>query len=106
MHIRIDSYRIFLSGLHRQVVTDTAWWLEECHIPYMFLCLTCLKDTMISNVIIEDAPYLIDIHRQAGSKVVIFNHRYNEDIPGPRIVGWSPSAVDMILDLFERSTEV
>ncbi|MBD3778731.1 hypothetical protein [Cellulomonas sp. ES6] len=88
VHVRIVSHRLFLSGLHRVIVRDTADWLERQDIPYMSLCMTGLKDSIEATVYVEDSPSMIRALRKAGSDVVIFDQPYNRDLAGARFSDW------------------
>ena len=44
VYIRIVTHRLFVSGQHQMVVSDTAQWLDSNRIPYMSLCFTGLKE--------------------------------------------------------------
>ncbi len=60
VHIRIVTHRLFVSHMHRLVVSDTAHWLDAHDIPYMSLCFTSLKDTLHATAHIDDAPHNIE----------------------------------------------
>lgn len=67
VYIRIVTHRLFVSGQHQMVVSDTAQWLDSNHIPYMSLCFTGLKDSMQATIHIDDSPANIETLREAGS---------------------------------------
>ncbi len=88
-HIRVVTHRLILSGLHQQVVTETASWLEENGLLYMSLCFVGPKDTMRASVHVEDSPSNITSLRDVGEHVIVFDQPYNRDIDGPRAHSWS-----------------
>ena len=102
VYIRIVTHRLFVSGQHRAVVSDTAAWLDANGIPYMSLCFTGLKDSIGATVHIDDSPGNVAVLRAAGQHVVIFDQPYNRAVPGPRMLDWSDAAVDSLLEWFER----
>ncbi|MEO2435411.1 hypothetical protein ABG937_01900, partial [Bifidobacterium catenulatum] len=77
VYIRIVTHRLFVSGQHQMVVSDTAQWLDSNHIPYMSLCFTGLKDSMQATIHIDDSPANIETLREAGQHVVVFDQPYN-----------------------------
>lgn len=101
VHIRVISHRLFVAGLHAQVAADTAAWLDDHQIPYMSLCLTGLKDTVGSNVMVEDSPALIEAIRASGTAVAIFDQPYNQRLAGPRVKAWNVESVGRILGMFD-----
>lgn len=105
VYIRIVTHRLFVSGQHRMVVSDTARWLDEQGIPYMSLCFTGLKDSMQATVHIDDSPANITALRQAGQHVVVFDHPYNRRFAGPRMADWSPESTERLLAWFDQWPE-
>ena len=101
VYIRIVTHRLFVSGQHRIVVSDTAEWLDKNGIPYMSLCFTGLKDSIGATVHIDDSPDNIEVLREAGQHVVVFDQPYNRAIAGPRMMDWSDAAVDARLQWFD-----
>lgn len=73
VYIRIVTHRLFVSGQHQMVVSDTAQWLDSNRIPYMSLCFTGLKDSMQATIHIDDSPANIETLREAGQHVVVFD---------------------------------
>ena len=98
VYIRIVTHRLFVSGQHRMVVSDTARWLDEQHIPYMSLCFAGLKDSIQATVHIDDSPANIRVLREVGQHVVVFDQPYNRTLGGPRMTGWDDADVDMLLE--------
>ena len=82
VYIRIVTHRLFVSGQHRMVVSDTARWLDEQHIPYMSLCFAGL--------------------REVGQHAVVFDQPYNRNLDGPRMTGWDDANVDRLLGWFDH----
>lgn len=97
VYIRVVTHRLFVSGQHQIVVSDTAKWLDDNHIPYMSLCFTGLKDTMHASIHIDDSPDNIRALRQAGEHVVVFDQPYNRDLDGPRLHTWDETSVTKLL---------
>ena len=103
VHIRIVTHRLFVSHMHRLVVSDTAHWLDAHDIPYMSLCFTSLKDTLHATAHIDDAPHNIKTLINAGEHVVVFNQPYNRDIENvPRMCDWSDASVDELIEQLHR----
>ncbi len=102
VYIRVVSHRLFLSGLHHQIVCDTAAWLEKNQIPYMSLCFTGLKDSVEATVYVEDSPDQIETLRLTErGDVIVFDQPYNVHVRGKRIRDWR-SGVSTVLDAFGR----
>ena len=99
VYIRIVTHRLFVSGQHRLVVTDTARWLDDHRIPYMSLCFSGLKDSMHADLHLDDAPDIITALREAGEPTCVFDQPYNHDAPGPRIRRWDKESVGTLLRL-------
>lgn len=102
VYIRIVTHRLFVSGQHRIVVSDTARWLDDNRIPYMSLCFTGLKDTMHATLHLDDSPANVEALRAADEHVAVFNQPYNRNLPEPRIRDWSKESVDMLLGLLDQ----
>lgn len=107
VHIRIVTHRLFVSHMHRLVVSDTAHWLDAHDIPYMSLCFTSLKDTLHATAHIDDAPHNIETLINAGEHVVVFDQPYNRDIKDdinkvPRMHDWSDASVDELIEQLHR----
>lgn len=102
VYIRVVTHRLFVSGQHRIVVSDTARWLDDNRIPYMSLCFTGLKDTMHATLHLDDSPANVEALRAADEHVAVFNQPYNRNLPEPRIRDWSKESVDMLLGLLDR----
>lgn len=95
-HIRIVTHRLILGGSHRQVVSETAEWLDAHRIPYMSLCFTGLKDSVGAHVYVEDSPSNIDLLRDHDWDTFVFDQPYNQAVAGPRINDWEEGA-DIII---------
>jgi 5'(3')-deoxyribonucleotidase len=106
VHIRIVTHRLFVNGQHRFVVSDTAQWLDDNKIPYMSLCFTGLKDSIGATIHIDDAPHNIEVLRDAGQHVVVFDQPYNRNLEGPRLLGWGGDAVEKLLQWFDQWPQV
>ena len=97
VYIRIVTHRLFVSGQHRIVVSDTARWLDDNNIPYMSLCFTGLKDTMHADLHIDDSPANITALWTAKETTIIFDQPYNHDMPGQHIHAWDNEGVETVL---------
>ena len=107
VHIRIVTHRLFVSHMHRLVVSDTAHWLDAHDIPYMSLCFTSLKDTLHATAHIDDAPHNIETLIKQREHVVVFDQPYNRDIKDDvdktlRMCDWSDASVDELLEQLHR----
>ena len=107
VHIRIVTHRLFVSHMHRLVVSDTAHWLDAHDIPYMSLCFTSLKDTLHATAHIDDAPHNIETLIKQREHVVVFDQPYNRDIKDdinkvPRMHDWSDASVDELIEQLHR----
>lgn len=104
-HIRIVTHRLFMGGVHAQVVADTAAWLDAVDIPYMSLCFTGLKDSVGAHVYVEDAPRMITTLRGEGWRTVVFDQPYNRDLDGPRITRWE-KGFDVLVPILREAGQV
>lgn len=107
VHIRIVTHRLFVSHMHRLVISDTAHWLDAHDIPYMSLCFTSLKDTLHATAHIDDAPHNIETLIKQREHVVVFDQPYNRDIKDDvdktlRMCDWSDASVDKLLEQLHR----
>ena len=107
VHIRIVTHRLFVSHMHRLVVSDTAHWLDAHDIPYMSLCFTSLKDTLHATAHIDDAPHNIETLIKQREHVVVFDQPYNRDTKDdinkvPRMHDWSDASVDELIEQLHR----
>ena len=104
-HIRIATHRLISSGLHQIVVSDTAAWLEEHHLPYMSLCSVGPKDTLDANLHIEDSPSVASNLVRANQQTVLMDRTYNRSITGvPRVHSWDELTRAIELHLTEART--
>lgn len=104
-HIRIATHRLISSGLHQIVVSDTAAWLEEHHLPYMSLCFVGPKDTLDANLHIEDSPSVASDLVRAHQQTVLMDRTYNRSITGvPRVHSWDELTRAIELHLNEART--
>ena len=104
-HIRIATHRLISSGLHQIVVSDTAAWLEEHHLPYMSLCFVGPKDTLDANLHIEDSPSVASNLVRANQQTVLMDRTYNRSITGvPRVHSWDELTRAIGLHLTEART--
>lgn len=93
VRIRIVTHRLYLSGTHALVASDTVEWLEEHGIPYWDLCFVARKGDVGCDVYIDDAPHNILHLRERGHRAIVFDWPYNrevdgEPLDGPRATDW------------------
>lgn len=100
VHIRIVTHRLFLSGLHRQVINDTNNWLDTHNLPFMSLCFLGVKDSLTSSLHIDDSPSIIADLVSMDKKVLIYDQPYNRSLDGDRMFGWKNGA-SKILDILD-----
>lgn len=94
--IRIVTHRLYANWGHAAAVADTVAWLDEAGIPYRDLCFLGDKPQIEADVYIDDAPHNIAALRATGAEAIVFAQPYNEDVEGPRAVGWS-EVEDLVL---------
>lgn len=99
VYIRVVTHRLFVSGQHRRVVSDTAQWLDDHHVPYRSLCFTGLKDTLHATLHLDDSPSNISALMAAGEPVCAFTQAYNRGMRVERIDDWSEASVDRLARL-------
>lgn len=100
VYVRIVTHRLFVGGQHRDVIWDTAAWLDANGIPYMSLCFTGLKDSVAADIHIDDSPTTVAALKAAGEHTVVFDQPYNRGLAGPRLYGWTTESVDTLLGWF------
>ncbi len=93
VRIRIVTHRLYLSGTHALVASDTVEWLEEHEIPYWDLCFVARKGDVGCDVYIDDAPHNILHLRERGHRAIVFDWPYNREVDGqpldgPRATSW------------------
>lgn len=69
-------------------VVDRLAWLREhfpC-IPPKNYAITRRKDLIVADLLVDDAPHNI---LMAKCPAVVFDHPYNQHVPGPRVRDWS-----------------
>ena len=93
VYIRVVTHRLFVSGQHRKVVSDTAQWLDDHGIPYRSLCFTGLKDTLHATLHLDDSPANLSALMAAGESVCAFAQPYNRGMRVSRICDWSDASV-------------
>ena len=89
VHIRVLTHRLFISGLHQRVVTDTVAWLDKNNIPYRSLCFAESKDSVDADLYIDDSPKNIEMLQGTGKNVIVFDQSYNRDVVAPRAHNWT-----------------
>ena len=86
--IRIITHRLFLSGSHALVASDTVQWLDNVKIPYRDICFIGGKQEVGADLYIEDNPANIDALRAYDKSVIVFDQPYNRHTSGPRVTNW------------------
>lgn len=102
IHVRVVTHRLGANGDHGFVVQDTVRWLQaprsdgRPRIPFRDLCFLGSKESIASDLHIDDAPHVISAMKDSGHKVLIFDAPYNRDLPGDRVTSWE-EAKDYVL---------
>ncbi len=99
--IRIITHRLFLSGSHAIVASDTVQWLDNVKIPYRDICFIGGKQDVGADLYIEDSPDNVLALRSGDLAVVVFDQPYNRELPGPRAANWD-EARQIILDFLRH----
>lgn len=99
--IRIITHRLFLSGSHAIVASDTVQWLDNVKIPYRDICFIGGKQDVGADLYIEDSPDNVLALRAGDLAVVVFDQPYNRDLPGPRAKSWE-EASQIVLDFLQH----
>ncbi len=99
--IRIITHRLFMSGSHAVVASDTVQWLDNMKIPYWDICFIGGKQDVGANLYIEDNPDNITALRANDLPVLVFDQPYNRDMPGPRAANWE-EAKEIVLESFRQ----
>jgi 5'-nucleotidase len=86
--IRIITHRLLFNGIHEVSAADTAGWLDLHGIPYRDLCFIGDKPTVGADLYVDDSAHNILALRAAGREAIVFDQRYNRDLPGPRVTSW------------------
>lgn len=92
VRVRIVTHRLYLSGTHALVASDTVQWLEDHDIPYWDLCFVARKGDVGCDVYIDDAPHNILHLRERGHRAIVFDWPYNREVDGTPLDG--PRASD------------
>lgn len=69
---------------------DKLAWVEE-HFPFVprvNFVATLRKELVEGDVLLDDAPHVIEAALRAGRMVVAMDYPYNRHLPCPRVSGW------------------
>lgn len=87
-HLRIITSRFVKHGQNAQVISDTAFWLDQHDIPYRDIMFVKDKADVYADVYIDDSPENIANLNKTGRNVIIFNASYNLELEGKRATNW------------------
>lgn len=89
VHIRIATYRLFISYFHEAAASQTVRWLEKHGVPYWDLCLLKDKWDLHADLFIEDNPNNLAEIEGKGIETVCVANRTNDEYEGPnRLADW------------------
>ena len=77
MHIRIATYRLFISYFHEAAASQTVRWLEKHGVPYWDLCLIKDKWDCHVDLFIEDNPNNLAEIEAKGIETICVANRTN-----------------------------
>jgi 5'-nucleotidase len=97
VHIRIVTHRLIYGGNHRQVVCDTAEWLDRYKIPYRDLLFLGDKDKIDADLFVDDAPHNIMAIRKSGKQTITFDQPYNQDVRASRRAHSWPEVYEIVM---------
>lgn len=97
-HIRIITSRFVKHGQNAQVVSDTAFWLDQNDIPYRDIMFVKDKADVYADIYVDDSPENIHNLREAGRNVIVFDAAYNRTSEGPRANNWD-DVYDLVKNL-------
>jgi 5'-nucleotidase len=87
-HIRVITSRFVKHGQNAQVVSDTAFWLDQNDIPYRDIMFVKDKPDVYADIYVDDSPENIHNLQARGRQVIIFDAPYNQHSEGPRAKNW------------------
>jgi 5'-nucleotidase len=87
-HLRIITSRFVKHGQNGQVVSDTAFWLDQNDIPYRDIMFVKDKADVYADIYIDDSPENILKLRETGRNAIVFNASYNQMLESPRANDW------------------
>lgn len=85
--IVIVTSRNFL-GLEREMEAATTHWLKTNDIPFDQLILTDVKTNLGLDLMLDDAPHIIQAARDAGEAAVVFDAPHNRHVVNDRVLNW------------------
>lgn len=91
VHIRVATYRLFISHFHEPAASQTVRWLENHGIPYWDLCLIKDKSAIRADLFVEDSVSNIKRLQERGTDVICFTNPSNkqESVTAPRVSDWN-----------------
>jgi 5'-nucleotidase len=87
-HVRVITSRFVQHGQNAQVVSDTAFWLDQNDIPYRDIMFVKDKPDVYADIYVDDSPENIINLTATGRKVIIFDAPYNQELEGLRAKNW------------------
>lgn len=78
------------------VMDQTERWLRRRRLRHDKLILAGTKHGLGLDVLLDDAPHIIEEHRAAGERVIVRDHAYNRHLGGERVTSMR-SFADLIL---------
>lgn len=87
-HVRVITSRFVKHGQNAQVVSDTAFWLDQNDIPYRDIMFVKDKPDVYADIYVDDSPENIRNLQATGRKVIIFDAPYNQSSEGNRAKNW------------------
>ena len=100
-HLRIITSRFVKHGQNGQVISDTAFWLDQNDIPYRDIMFVKDKADVYADVYIDDSPENIIKLRETGRNAIVFNAGYNQMLDGLRANNWD-EVYAIISDLYSE----
>lgn len=83
IYTRVVTHRLVIHGHHKQIIGDTAEWLDRNGILYRDICFAANKATVGADLYIDDAPHNYAALVEAGIPCILFDQAYNQDVDAP-----------------------
>jgi 5'(3')-deoxyribonucleotidase len=87
-HLRVITSRFVRHGQNAQVISDTAFWLDQHQIPYRDIMFVKDKADVYADIYIDDSPENVVRLQETGRDVIIFDAPYNRELAGYRANNW------------------
>lgn len=85
----IITARYLRKGSHHNINKTTSQWLDDNDVPVDELHITSDKVHVYADVYLDDSPHNIEVLRDAGRTVVIYDQPYNRHMDGLRAKDWN-----------------